>query len=301
MKYRLWGGNKLNTLFNKPNKGANMGESWEISAVEGDVSVVANGQFKDHTLQQLINTHKANLLGQSVMQRFGTNFPILIKFIDAKLDLSIQVHPNDTLAKKTHNSFGKTEMWYVMDADPGAQLIMGFNQDLDQEVYKNHLKNNTLLEVLNYEKVTTGDTFLINTGTIHAIGAGVLLAEIQQTSDATYRVYDFNRKDKDGNLRALHTNWAIEAMNFKKQNDFKVAYLKNENTPCPMVHSPYFKTDYVRFTQNITQDISTTDSFIILVCVAGSATISNEFGAATIQTGESSLIAASCKIGRAHV
>jgi len=164
VKDRLWGGEKLKRLFNKPSKTTTTGESWEISAVEGDVSIVSNGNLKGTSLQELINDYSNELLGQSVVERFGNDFPILIKFIDAKKDLSIQLHPNDHLAKERHNSFGKTEMWYIMDADPGANLIVGFNKDVEKEAYKESIKNNTLLNLLNYEEVKEGDTFFINTG-----------------------------------------------------------------------------------------------------------------------------------------
>jgi mannose-6-phosphate isomerase len=201
LKERLWGGTKLKTVLGKPIANDITGESWELSGVAGDVSVIANGPLAGTSLKQLIATQAEALLGKEVVARFGQEFPILIKFIDAKQDLSIQLHPNDALAKKRHGSFGKTEMWYIMDADPGAKLIVGFNKDVTREEYASHLQENKLPDLLNYEPVEQGDTFFINTGKIHAIGAGVLLAEIQQTSDITYRVFDFNRKDKMGNLR----------------------------------------------------------------------------------------------------
>ena len=295
VKDRLWGGDKLKRLFNKPSKTTTTGESWEISAVEGDVSIVSNGSLKGTSLQELINDYGNELLGQSVVERFGNDFPILIKFIDAKKDLSIQLHPNDQLAKERHNSFGKTEMWYIMDADPGANLIVGFNNDVEKETYKESIKNNTLLDLLNYEEVKEGDTFFINTGKIHAIGAGVLLAEIQQTSDITYRVYDFNRKDRDGNLRELHTDLAIDAIDYSKKDDFKVVYHSNKNTTNSMVDCPYFKTNILDLNKNFHQDIASIDSFIINMCVKGTASIENEFGSVSIEKGETVLINASSK------
>ena len=229
LKERLWGGTKLRDVLGKNIKSETTGESWEVSAVKGDISIVSNGSEKGRSLQDLINENPEALMGKQVHERFGYEFPILIKFIDAKLDLSIQLHPNDELAKARHNSFGKTEMWYVMDADPGAQLIVGFNRDVGREEYIKSLEDNTLLELLNYEPVSEGNTFFINTGKIHAIGAGVLLAEIQQTSDVTYRVYDFNRRDKNGQLRELHTDLAIDAIDYRIKDDFKVSYLTNKN------------------------------------------------------------------------
>ena len=295
MKDRLWGGSKLKELFNKPSVTDTTGESWELSGVNGDVSIISNGNLKDTSLQQLITNYKENLLGKSVVQRFGDEFPILIKFIDAKKDLSIQLHPNDELAKKRHNSFGKTEMWYIMNADPGSNLIVGFNKNVVQEEYKTSIENDSLLDLLNYEEVNEGDTFFINTGKIHAIGAGVMLAEIQQTSDVTYRVFDFNRKDKNGNLRELHTDLALDAIDYTKKDDFKVDYTTTKNLANTMVDCPYFRTSMLSLDKNFHQDISNRDSFSIYICVSGNAIIENEFGSTTIQKGETVLIAASSK------
>lgn len=293
MKDRLWGGDKLARLFNKPSETDTTGESWELSAVKGDVSVVSNGDLKGTSLQDLIDTRGAELMGKSVINRFGNEFPILIKFIDAKQDLSIQLHPHDALAKERHNSFGKTEMWYIMDADPGAKLIVGFNKDVEKQAYLNSLENDTLLDLLNYEEVKEGDTFFINTGKIHAIGAGVMLAEIQQTSDITYRVFDFNRKDKHGNLRELHTDLAIDAIDYEKKDDFRVAYSKGSNAVNSMVDCPYFKTDYLHLSSNFSQDVKERDSFTIFMCVKGEATIKNDWGTAKVKKGETLLLPAS--------
>ena len=295
MKDRLWGGDKLQRLFNKPSKTDTTGESWELSAVKGDVSIVSNGKLQGKSLQTLIDEFGAELMGQSVIDRFGKEFPILIKFIDAKQDLSIQLHPNDELAKERHDSFGKTEMWYIMDADPGAKLIVGFDKNVEKQEYATSLENNTLLNLLNYEEVNEGDTFFINTGKIHAIGAGVMLAEIQQTSDVTYRVFDFNRKDKNGNLRELHTELAIDAIDYEKKDDFKVDYANKTNTVNKMVDCPYFKTDYLHLTQNMSQDVSAVDSFIIYMCVKGEATITNDWGSVQVKKGETVLLPAASK------
>ncbi|MBQ4914423.1 class I mannose-6-phosphate isomerase [Maribacter sp. MMG018] len=292
LKERLWGGVKLKEVLNKKIESDITGESWELSAVSGDVSVVANGDLKDTSLQELIEKEPEALLGKSVVARFGKEFPILIKFIDAKQDLSIQLHPNDELAKKRHNSFGKTEMWYIMDADPGAELIVGFNRDVTKDEYSESLKNDTLLELLNYEKVKEGDTFFINTGKIHAIGAGVLLAEIQQTSDVTYRVFDFNRKDKDGNLRELHTDLALDAIDYQKKDDFKVNYTHTKDTVNQMVDCPYFKTNFLNLEKDMEQDTRSRDSFTIYMCVSGKSTIGTEFGEVDIDKGETILVPA---------
>lgn len=292
LKDRLWGGTKLGDIFKKPISGDIVGESWEISTVQGDISIVANGNLINTSLQELIDRYPEALLGKQVVERFGTEFPILIKFIDAKQDLSIQLHPNDQLAKKRHNSFGKTEMWYIMDADKDAELIIGFNKTVTKEEYQQSLDANALLDLLHYEKVQEGDTFFINTGKIHAIGAGVVLAEIQQTSDITYRVFDFNRKDKAGNLRELHTDMALDAMDFEKKDDFKVTYNKKLNSVNTMVDSPYFKTKFLPLTENVDFDLSERDSFTIYMCVQGKASIANEYGEAKLVKGETILVAA---------
>jgi len=295
LKERLWGGTKLKDVLGKPIVNDITGESWELSAVEGDVSIVANGELSGTSLQELINKYPNELLGKSVVERFGKEFPILIKFIDAKQDLSIQLHPNDELAKKRHNSFGKTEMWYIMDADKGAELIVGFNKDVTKEEYAKSIEENTLLDLLNYESVKEGDTFFINTGKMHAIGAGVLLAEIQQTSDITYRVFDFNRKDKNGNLRELHTDLALDAIDYTKKDDFKVKYSDKKDNVNNMVSCPYFNTSILELTKDLKLDVEKRDSFTIYMCVGGRATISNEFGTVKLKNGETTLVPAQSK------
>ncbi len=292
MKDRLWGGSKLKELFQKPSETNTTGESWELSGVSGNVSVVSNGFLVGKTLNELISEYGATLLGNQVLARFGQEFPVLIKFIDAKQDLSIQLHPNDQLAKERHECFGKTEMWYIMDADPGANLVVGFNKTVDKAEYTASLENNTLLELLNYEPVSEGDTFFINTGKIHAIGAGVLLAEIQQTSDVTYRVFDFNRRDKDGNLRELHTDLALDAIDYEKKDDFKIDYSQATDTLNPMVDCSYFTTNFLNLTTDFFQDLSDRDSFTIYLCVAGNALITNDWGTVELKKGETILVAA---------
>jgi mannose-6-phosphate isomerase len=292
LKERLWGGTKLKDVLNKPIESEITGESWELSSVEGDISEVSNGALAGTSLKELVAEQGEALLGKSVVDRFGTEFPILVKFIDAKQDLSIQLHPNDDLARERHNSFGKTEMWYIMDADPGAKLIVGFNKDVEKGEYIQSLEEGTLLDLMNYEEVSEGDTFFINTGKIHAIGAGVMLAEIQQTSDVTYRVYDFDRKDKNGNLRELHTSLAVDAIDYEQKDDFKVDYPNDKDAVNTMVDCPYFKTNFLDLDKTMHQDVSLRDSFTIFMCVGGEATISNDWGSASIKRGETVLVAA---------
>ncbi len=292
LKERLWGGQKLGSVLGKDIESDITGESWELSGVAGDDSIVSNGPLTGTSLSSLIKDNPIRLLGQETVDRFGLEFPILIKFIDAKKDLSIQLHPNDELARKRHSSFGKTEMWYIMDADRDAELIIGFETDVAKETYVKSLENNTITDLLHYQKVKEGDTFFINTGKIHAIGAGVLLAEIQQTSDVTYRVYDFNRKNKKGELRELHTELALDAIDFEHKDDFNVPYSRDKDILNTMVNSPYFKTNYLHLTAGFKQDLSAVLSFIIYICIDGKATIANDDGEVNIRKGETVLISA---------
>jgi len=291
LKEKIWGGNKLKTILNKKSEGINVGESWEISDVDGDTSVVSNGELKGSTLKQLLLAYQEELIGKKNFEQFGEKFPLLIKFIDAKEDLSIQLHPNDELAKKRHNSFGKTEMWYVMQADNNANLIVGFNQKVTPELYLKHLKDKTLPEILNFDEVKEDDTYFIEVGRVHAIGAGVMLAEIQQTSDITYRVYDWDRVDNDGNERELHNDLAIDAFNFEMENDFRVTYSKNNNQANEMVSCPYFTTNYLPIDSTIKKE-NTFDSFIIYICVDGEATIKYKGFSEILKKGETILLPA---------
>lgn len=291
LKEKIWGGQKLHTLLNKDSKLPNIGESWEISDVENDTSVILNGALKGKSLKDLLEIFKAELLGDKNYKIFGNKFPLLIKFIDAREDLSIQLHPNDELAAKRHNSFGKTEMWYVMQADDDANLIVGFNQKMTPEKYLKHLDDKTLTEILNFDQVKTGDTYFIEVGRVHAIGAGVLLAEIQQTSDITYRVYDWDRVDDKGNERELHNDLAIDAFNFEMEDDFRVAYETDKNSSNEMVSCPYFTTSFLHITEPILK-INTKDSFFIYICVEGEAMIETENASEFIQKGETILIPA---------
>jgi mannose-6-phosphate isomerase len=231
------------------------------------------------------------LIGIQNYRIFEDKFPLLIKFIDAKEDLSIQLHPNDELAAKRHNSFGKTEMWYVMQADKEANLIVGFNQKVTPELYLEHLENKTLTKILNFDNVKTGDTYFIEVGRVHAIGAGVMLAEIQQTSDVTYRVYDWDRKDDKGNERELHNDLALDAIGFEMEDDFRVDYQKELNHSNIMVSCPYFTTNYLKVDKTIQKE-NTHDSFVIYMCVDGEAEIRTSNHSEVIQKGETILLPA---------
>ncbi len=269
LKDKIWGGEKLKTLLHKNTELDNIGESWEISAVLGDISVVSNGILKGKSLVELIEDYKEKLVGNHVYEIFGNQFPLLIKYIDAKEALSIQVHPNDELSKKRHNSFGKTEMWYVMQADEGANLIVGFSKDVSKETYVEHLKNKSLMDILNSDVVKKGDVYFIPTGRVHAIGAGVMLAEIQQTSDITYRMYDWDRQDINGNYRELHTEEALDAIDFSSQEKYTTDYKKQSNISTNVIDCQYFKTNILPINKKVEIDNSDKDSFVIYMCVSG--------------------------------
>ena len=269
LKEKIWGGEKLIKLLNKQSDKKNIGESWEISDVEGDTSVVSNGELVGLSLQELISKFKGELVGEKVYQQFGEKFPLLIKFIDAKTALSIQLHPNDALAKKRHNSFGKTEMWYVMQADKNANLIVGFKEDVSSDTYLQHLKSKSLLDILNVDIVNNGDVYFIPTGRVHAIGAGVLLAEIQQTSDITYRIYDWDRVDADGNERDLHTDEAIDAIDYRAQESYQTDYSQTENESTQIISCPYFTTNILPVKGEVKVNHQDKDSFVIYMCVSG--------------------------------
>lgn len=291
LKDKIWGGQKLKNILNKNSDLPNIGESWEISDVEGDTSIVSNGALKGQSLKQILDTYKEDLIGIQNYRIFKNKFPLLIKFIDAKEDLSIQLHPNDELAAKRHNSFGKTEMWYVFQADKDSNLIVGFNQKMTREKYLQHLNDKTLTQILNFDKVKEGDVYFIEVGRIHAIGAGVMVAEIQQTSDITYRVYDWDRVDADGNERELHNDLAIDAFDFDMPDNFRVTYDKTVNQSNEMVSCPYFTTNYLKVNTTIKKE-NNHDSFIIYMCVDGEAEILNNDFSESIKKGETLLIPA---------
>ncbi|MBC6410551.1 MAG: class I mannose-6-phosphate isomerase [Ekhidna sp.] len=291
-KEKLWGGQKIKTVLGK-NFGAldNCGETWELSGIQGNVSVINNGSFSGSNLATLVADKKEKLVGGKIYERFGSEFPLLIKFIDANQDLSIQVHPDDRLAKERHNGVGKTEMWYVLQADIGAALINGFNKEIDKAEYMNHLNRGTLADVLNREEVNAGDVFYLPAGRVHTIGKGLLLAEIQQTSDLTYRIYDFDRIDKDGNKRELHTDLAVDAIDYSKSVQVKSPYNQTQNQVNNVVYSPFFITNKIDADQNLSIDRSDLDSFKIYIGVGGSGKVAGE----SITFGEVLLVPASIK------
>ncbi|MES2410352.1 MAG: type I phosphomannose isomerase catalytic subunit [Bacteroidota bacterium] len=267
LKERIWGGTKLKTYLNKPITSDITGESWEISTVENDVSIVSNGSLKGKSLNEVINEFPEAVLGIKVYEQFGKQFPLLFKYLDAREDLSIQLHPNDELAKKRHNSFGKTEMWYVMQADADSRLIVGFKEKSSPEEYLKHIQDKTIVDILDTKKVKQGDVFFLATGTIHAIGSGIVIAEIQQTSDITYRIYDFDRVDANGNKRELHVDLSLEAINYDTIDAQKL-YSKVENVSNEVVNCKYFTTNFIPL-DGVIRIYKHGESFTVYMCVDG--------------------------------
>ena len=293
LKERIWGGTKLKTVLNKPIVSTITGESWEISTVEGDISVVANGFLAGKSLNDLINENPEGVLGIAVYKKFGKQFPLLFKYLDAREDLSVQVHPNDELAKKRHNSFGKTEMWYVMQAEQEAKIIVGFKEKSSPAIFLENLNNKSILSILDTIRVKTGDAFFLETGTIHAIGSGNVIAEIQQTSDITYRVYDFDRVDAAGNKRELHIDLALEAINYNTVDSQK-EYKKKVNSSNTIVDCPYFTTNFLPLDGTISI-AKNGNSFTVYMCVEGSFEIEYENNRFQHKIGDTVLIPAAMK------
>ncbi|WP_462266310.1 type I phosphomannose isomerase catalytic subunit [Mucilaginibacter sp.] len=300
-KDKIWGGQKIKTYLNKDfGNLPNCGETWEISGVKSDVSVVADGPLAGESLAGLLEKYTDALVGKHVYERFGNTFPLLVKFIDAAEDLSIQVHPNDTLARERHNSFGKTEMWYVIEADPGSTLIAGFNKELSQQEYLDQLNSGHLTDILNREDVKAGDVFFLPAGRVHTIGKGLLIAEIQQTSDITYRIYDFDRVDDKGQKRELHTEEALAAIDYKHYPEYRTRYQPQQNEVVELVSCPYFTTSVLDYTESVNRDYSQLDSFIIQLCLAGAYTLEHEGRLYEVKMGDSFLLPATVKQARLH-
>ena len=291
LKEKIWGGEKLSNILNKKSDSKNIGESWEISGVEDNISMVANGLYKGESLNDLIKSHKSEFLGKKNIDTFGENFPLLIKFLDAKTSLSVQVHPDDDMAKAYHNSFGKTEMWYIMNSDEDAEIVLGLkDNDLDKNILGD-INASNIDDIFNTERVKRGDSYFIPAGKIHAIGAGVLAAEIQQTSDITYRVYDWDRTDVNGNQRDLHTEAAIKATkSFPSigKSNYQLETDKTSN----LVDCEYFTTNIFEVKSNQKRDYRNLDSFVIFMCVEGSAEVTIDNITETVTMGETILIPA---------
>ena len=292
-KDKIWGGNKIRTALGLDfGKLPNCGEAWVLSGVEGNQTQISNGFLAGNELNEVLEIYMDDLVGEAAYETYGTEFPLLIKFIDASDYLSIQVHPDDALAASRGIGNGKTEMWYILDADPGAELISGFNRKADRELFLDFLEKNTLREILNVEKVEKGDAFFIPSGRVHALGPGILLAEIQQTSDTTYRIYDWDRVDDHGKRRELHTQLALDAIDFGFQESYRTNYPKTRNRTVPLVKCPYFTSSILDFNEPIRKDYSGLDSFVLCVCVDGTTQMHYEQGMITLTKGEVILLPA---------
>ncbi|GAB3724373.1 type I phosphomannose isomerase catalytic subunit [Spirosoma lituiforme] len=295
-KDKIWGGQKINTILGKDfSPLPNCGETWEVSDVDGNLSVVDEGSLKGKSLHELVEQYKGELVGNHVYEKYGNRFPLLVKFIDANDDLSIQVHPDDKLAAERKSGFGKTEMWYIMQADKDAKLNSGFNREVTKDEYVKAVADNTIQDLLNMETAQPGDVFFLPAGRVHYIGKGLLLAEIQQTSDTTYRIYDFDRVDATtGQKRELHTELAVDAINYHHYDDYKTQYEKKLNESVNAVTSDYFVTNVLNFNEEVEHDYTHIDSFVILICVAGALTIEAPGGySVPLKMGQCALIPAS--------
>lgn len=293
LKSVIWGGEKIAPYKGITTSQNNIGESWELSGVKGNESVVSEGASEGLSLSALIRRDGAALLGERNFERFGEEFPLLIKFIDARDDLSIQVHPNDELAARRHNSKGKTEMWYVVDADKGAHLRSGFARKVTPEEYAASVEQDTICDLLCDYEVHAGDLFFLPAGRIHSIGAGSFIAEIQQTSDVTYRIYDFNRRDAAGNLRELHTEQAIDAIDYTLSDDYRTHYSPEKNSATELVRCPYFTTELWDLDSATEIDVASRNSFVVVICIEGEATLRDGKGnCSSIHRGETVLVAA---------
>lgn len=291
----IWGGERIAPFKSVVTDQKQIGESWEISGVPGSESIVASGPDKGLTLSQLLEKYGPKLLGGRNYQKYGNSFPLLIKFIDAADDLSVQVHPDDELARKRGSEFGKTEMWYVVDSAKDARLANGFNRKINPKEYEGLVKSGEIMDVLNFNPIKPGDAFFIPAGRVHAIGKGAFVAEIQETSDITYRLYDYKRRDKEGNERELHTEQAFEAINFNDTEGNAVNYVARRDMPVNLVTSPFFTTNLWRIDQEVMRNYSEWDTFVAIICTKGSATLTSGEESLEITAGTSVLIPAVSK------
>jgi len=296
IKEKVWGGNALAAHYNKDSSCCdNIGESWEISAVAENLSIVKNGFLAGNNIEELIEVYMGDITGDSVYEKYGNEFPLLIKFIEAREDLSIQVHPGDELAKKRHNAYGKTEMWYILEAENGAKIYTGFNEGVTKEVYEETLKNGNIADILNVEIMQPGDTLFTPAGRIHAIGKGIVLVEIQQTSDITYRISDWNRDPNGKVIRELHTDLAADAIDYSATEKGKIRKDLRMNKSENLVDCEFFNTSITVFNTAIKKEYYSLDSFVIYICVEGEFTIRWDESTESVKKGDTILLPAMIK------
>ncbi len=291
-KHRIWGGMKLNSYYRHDFEDTSIGETWDISALGDDDSEIANGFLEESTLSEAVEVYMEELLGEKVYKTYGLDFPLLVKLLDAEDKLSVQVHPNDEMAMEQHGENGKMEMWYVMEAEEGAEIILGFNRHVTADEFQDRIANHTLNDVLKYLPVKKGDVINVPPGCIHAIGAGIVICEIQQSSDRTYRVYDYDRKDKDGNPRELHIDLAALAIDYDNWNHEKIRYNVGDNEITTLVDADCFTTSMMNLTDQKEYVAADIESFILLTCVDGHTTVCYGDEHLTITTGETLLVPA---------
>jgi mannose-6-phosphate isomerase len=296
LKEKVWGGVALVKRFNKKPYNPNpIGESWEISAISGDQSVVSNGFLAGNNLEELLEVYMGDITGDSVYDKFGNEFPLLVKFIEAGQDLSIQVHPGDAMAKERHNAYGKTEMWYILEAEKGALIYTGLKDDVTRQMYEEAVKNDTLAELLNVENSEPGDAFFTPAGRIHAIGTGIVLVEIQQTSDITYRIFDWNRKSSGSVQRDLHTDLALDVIDFSAKGKNKIRKEAEIDKSLNLVSCEYFNTNILWFGKPIRKEYYHIDSFVIYICTEGEFFIRWDDSSEKVSKGETILLPAMIK------
>lgn len=296
LKDKVWGGMALEKGFNKnPGVLPNIGESWELSAVADNLSVVNNGFLAGNNIEELIEVYMGDITGDVIFEKFGNEFPLLFKFIEAREDLSIQVHPGNQMAKERHQAYGKTEMWYVLESDKGSKIYTGFNKGVTKEMYMESLGNGKLPELLNVEIAEPGDTFFTPAGRIHAIGKGIVLVEIQQTSDLTYRISDWNRKSKGNVIRELHTDLALDAIDFKAAGSNKIKIDPEMNITENLVSCEFFNTNILHFNSAINKEYYLIDSFVVYICVDGEFHIRWDGLSEIVTKGETVLLPAMIK------
>jgi len=293
LKEKVWGGSALCTRYNKkPANSTKIGESWELSAISDNQSIISNGFLAGNNIEELIEVYMGDITGDSVYEKFGNEFPLLIKFIEAREDLSIQVHPDNALAKERHKAYGKTEMWYILESEKNTKIYTGFREGVTREMYEEALKNSSLVDILNIENVNAGDTFYTPSGRVHAIGAGTVLVEIQQTSDITYRIYDWDRQSSGKEKRELHTELAIDAIDFTATGKNKISRAQELNKTINLVSCEFFTTNIIWFNTTVNKEYFSYDSFVVYICIEGEFLICWNGSTESVSKGETVLLPA---------
>lgn len=296
LKEKIWGGSALVERFNKkPTGSLKIGESWELSAIQDNQSIITNGFLAGNNIEELIEVYMGDITGDTVFEKFGSEFPLLIKFIEAREDLSIQVHPDNALAKERHQAYGKTEMWYILEGEKGSKMYTGFKDGVTKEMYEESVINKNLTDLLNVENTEAGDVFFIPAGRIHSIGAGNVLVEIQQTSDVTYRIFDWNRNGSGNSARELHTDLALDAIDFASTGKSKIVKKTELNETVNLVNCEFFNTNIIRFNKAISKDYQFIDSFVLYICTEGEFLIRWDNCSDTVSKGETILLPAMIK------